>query len=201
MTILPTLQQPPATLCSLFTAEDAQAKEFRGNIREYNSALSFTSLGVKLDRAMLRGGGPYVFRLHGVMYHLSGSLLPEPGNIPIYPQLYIVDPRSALAHHMKSNPLHCTDTMELLQNLLNANHRYVAIYKQAHEILTEYPDADNTSIRLQVGPSQDCRHYNLPTADKVAVIIPGDGEQATDGRDIVLRNRQGHHLLPLLLAR
>jgi hypothetical protein len=82
------------------------------------------------------------------------------------------------------------DPMELSQSLLNANHHYAAIYKQAHEILTKYPDADNASIRLRVDPSQDHHCYNLPTADEVAIIILGDGEQATDGRDIVLRNHQ-----------
>ena len=188
--VLAALQEPPPTLHALFTADDAQAKEFRSNIREYNSALSFTSLGVKPDGTVLRGGGPYVFRLHGVMYHLSGSLLPEPGNTPIYSQLYIHDARSALKHRMKNNPSRRADTMELLQNLLNDHHRYVAIYKQAHEILSEYPDADDASIRLRVDPSRDRRRYNLPTADEVAIIIPGDGEQATDGRDIILRNHQ-----------
>ena len=124
------------------------------------------------------------------MYHLSGSLLPVLGNTPIYLQLYIHDARSALKHRMKNNPSRRADTMELLQNLLNDHHHYVAIYKQAHEILSKYPDADDASIRLRVDPSRDRRRYNLPTADEVAIIIPGDGEQATDGRDIILRNHQ-----------
>lgn len=188
--ILAALREPPPALRALFVAQDVQAKEFQSNIREYNSALSFTSLGVKPDGAVLEGGGPYVFRLHGVLYHLSGSLLPEPGNVPIYSQLYIHDPRSALKHRLKKNPSRRADTMEVLQKLLNDNHRYVAIYKQAHEILAEYPDADNASIRLRVDPSRDQRRYNLPTSDEVAIIIPGDGEQATDGRDIILRNHQ-----------
>ena len=189
--MLATLRDPPPALRALFVAQDAQAIEFQSNIREYNSALSFTSLGVKPDRTMLlRGGGPYVFRLHGVLYHLSGSLLPEPGNVPIYSQLYIHDARTALRHRMKNNPSLRADTMQALQTLLNVHHRYAAIYKQAREILAEYPDADNASIRLRVDPSRDKRRYNLPTVDEVAIIIPGDGEQATDGRDIILRNHQ-----------
>jgi hypothetical protein len=91
---------------------------------------------------------------------------------------------------MKNNPSLRADTMRALQTLLNVHHRYAAIYKQAREILAEYPDADNASIRLRVDPSHDQRRYNLPTVDEVAIIIPGDGEQATDGRDIILRNHQ-----------
>src|SRR5215471_7334378 len=145
--ILPAFQPPPVALRALYVAEDTQAKEFRENIRVYNSALSFTSLGVKPDRSILTGRGPYVFRLHGVMYHLSGSLMPQPGNIPCYAQLYVHDPQSALDHRMHRNPQCRRDTMELLQNLLRESHCYAPIYKQAYEILANYPDSDNASIR------------------------------------------------------
>lgn len=63
----------------------------------------------------------------------------------------------------------------------------MSIYRQAYEILGKYPDADeNTTIRLQVRAGTDQRRYNLPTVDEVAVIIPGDGMEARDGRDIIL---------------
>jgi hypothetical protein len=187
--ILPPLHEPPPALRGLLTAQDSEAKEFREHIREYNSALSFTSLGVKPDKSILNGRGPYVFRLHGVLYHLSGSLLPEPGDTPKYAQLYIHDPQSALNHRMTNNPDRSPTTMQLLQTMLRSNHRYAAVYKQAYEILAEYPDADEASIQLRVDPSRDRRRYNLPTVDEVAIIIPGDGSQAKDNRDIILRNR------------
>lgn len=72
---LPLLRVPPLPLYNLFTALTPQAKDFRANIVQYNAALAFTSLGVKVDHSVLRRGPP-VFRIHGELSHLSGSLLP-----------------------------------------------------------------------------------------------------------------------------
>jgi hypothetical protein len=187
---LQALPEPPQPLRSFLMDGDIQAREFRENIRLYNSALSFTSLGVKPDTTLNNGGGPYVFRVHGVLYHLSGSLLPPRGMPPAYAQLYIHDPRTALTARIERNPTCRPDTMEALQTMLIASHRYAHIYRQAHEILATYPEADeNATIRLRVTAQQDRRRYNLPTADEVAVIIPGDGTQATDSRDIILHRQ------------
>ena len=45
------------------------------------------------------------------------------------------------------------------------------------------------SIRLCITESQDHRRYNLPLADEIAVIIPGDGSEVWDNRDIIVRKR------------
>ena len=91
--MLPRLQTPPAPLYNLFTDNTHDAKEFRSNIVQYNAALAFTSLGVKVDQSL--GQGPPVFRIHGELRHLSGSLLPEESARPSYSQLYIIDPHEA----------------------------------------------------------------------------------------------------------
>lgn len=71
---LSVLRVPPSPLYNLFTADTHQAKEFRTNIVQYNAALAFTSLGVKVDHS-IAGHGPPVFRIQGELRHLSGSLL------------------------------------------------------------------------------------------------------------------------------
>jgi hypothetical protein len=45
------------------------------------------------------GAGPYTFRVHGVLYHRIGSLLPQQGEQPRYAQLYIYDPHDDAARH------------------------------------------------------------------------------------------------------
>ena len=45
---IPLLPEPPAVLKELLTGDDHVAKTFRDKIRQYNSALSFTSVGAKL---------------------------------------------------------------------------------------------------------------------------------------------------------
>ena len=76
--------------------------------------------------------------------------------------------------------------------LLN-HHQYAPIYCHAYEILERYDPDDDVSICLQVTPGHDRRRYNLPTADEVAVILPGmegDSMQLSQ-RDIVLQNHAG----------
>ena len=61
-------------------------------------------------------------------------------------------------------------------------------------IMAEKPpeEAHNVQVNLHVEHSADQRRYNLPTADEIAAIVPGDGsEDRKDDRDIVLHMRSG----------
>ncbi|KAI0769480.1 hypothetical protein BC629DRAFT_1642421, partial [Irpex lacteus] len=189
---LPPLEPPPYSLQRLYDARTPQAKEFRQNIRQYNAALAFTSLGAKIDDSVLHGSGPYVFRIHGELCHLAGSLLAPPEHQPQYSQLYIHDPQYALQCRMQRNDGLRRDTMDLLQRVISVNHAYAEVYRHAHEILLEHPAPENISLRLHFDSAeQDRRRYNLPTADEIAVVIVDEGEQVTAGRDIILRARSG----------
>ncbi|THV03739.1 hypothetical protein K435DRAFT_561317, partial [Dendrothele bispora CBS 962.96] len=186
---IPLLEQPPEYLYRLYTGHDNQAKEFRENISQYNAALAFTSVGVSVDDSVNhRGHGPPVFRIHGELKHLSGSLLPREGSAPSYAQLYIIDPHAALQYRMQRNSNLRQDTMWSLQTLLRAENPYSSIYLHAYEVLRQHPDAPDLSVCLRVMPGQDRRRYNLPTADEVAAIVP-DGNQGAENRDIILRLR------------
>ncbi|KAF8056978.1 hypothetical protein FPV67DRAFT_1397701, partial [Lyophyllum atratum] len=184
---IPLSTPPPDTLLGLLEGDDSQAKEFRENIRQYNMALAFTSLGVTDDKAVNRRGG-WVFRILGQLSHNSAALEPPDGTPPSFSQLYIYDPAVALRQRMHRNGNLRHDTMQALQTMLLANHRYAPIYKHAHEVLSEYGDAEDVEIRLRLVEGRDRRRYNLPTAEEVAVILPGDGSEGQN-RDIILRRR------------
>ncbi|KAJ7624194.1 hypothetical protein B0H17DRAFT_1288432 [Mycena rosella] len=184
------LHQPPEPLHRLLVGNDAQAQEFRSHITQYNSALAFTSLGVSDDKNINKHGpNAWVFRILGNLRHLSSALTAPDGVSPSYAQLYMYDPSVALQQRMNRNSNLRRDTMQALQTMLTLFHPYAAIYKQAYEILEDVGDVEEAEVRLRVMPGQDHRRYNLPTAEEVAVILPGDGS-AGDGRDIILRNRQ-----------
>ncbi|KAG2344603.1 hypothetical protein BDR05DRAFT_998992 [Suillus weaverae] len=68
---------------------------FISKIRQYNSALALTSVGVNIKDCTLQGSGPNAFRIHGSLHHLMGSLIPPEGIQPSYAQLYIYDPEEA----------------------------------------------------------------------------------------------------------
>lgn len=184
------LQEPPEPLRRLFAGGDAQAIEFRNHITQYNSALAFTSLGVSDDKSINKHGpNAWVFRIHGNLHHLSGALTAPDGIAPSYSQLYMYDPGVALQQRMNRNSNLRRDTMQSLQALLTRFHVYAQTYKHAYEVLAELGNnVEDAEVRLRVIPGNDRRRYNLPTAEEVAVVLPGDGSSG-DGRDIILRNR------------
>lgn len=192
--VLPILKDPPHVLKDLLEHGDRQAKDFRENIWKYNRAFAFTSLQVNEDYSVNeRHQGQPVFRIQGELYHRHGPLLPAENRPPTYAQLYFYDSQAALEHRRQQNSGLNTDTLRTLQDMVLSFHQYAHIYRHAHEILEGYDPMDDISIRLQVGPSHDHHRFNLPTADEVAVILPGvDGEEAhVRERDIVLHSRAG----------
>ena len=188
---LPAIAPPPAELSYFFTATTPQADRFLQNIRQYNAALAFTSLGVEVDNSVNEGGGgPPTFRIHGELRHQLGSLLPRSGDRPMYAQLYIYDPHEALEHRMQRNRTLDPIVMERLQALILTHHRWARIFKQASEVFKEN-QCENVSIQLAANQNRDQRRWNLPTADEVAVVIPGDGTQSYGRRDIIVHRRDG----------
>jgi hypothetical protein len=191
MVRLPPLPAPPPALQALFDGSDPCSRHFKDNIRQYNAALAFTSLGVQVDDNINRRPGPYVFRIHGELCHYAGSLLPDHGRSKSYAQLYIVDTAEALNLRTSRNRNLDAGVMQKLQDILISHHQYAEHYRHAYEVLADQPESDDVFVRLAVDVHQDPRTYNMPTADEVAVILPGDGTQAHDPRDIRVYKRDG----------
>ncbi|GBN42709.1 hypothetical protein AVEN_52572-1 [Araneus ventricosus] len=63
-------------------------KKFHDNIRSYNSAVSFASMGAKV--VDFSGGGPYVFKVHGQIYLCTSRIQSVNGQAPQYAQLYVI---------------------------------------------------------------------------------------------------------------
>ena len=184
----------------LLSGQDRSAKKFREHIRKYNNALAMTSLGCNVDeRVNYNGAGPYVFKVHGKLSHKAGSLLPNDGETPLYAQLYIYDGGEALDYRM-AHTANCDldrGTMQILQDTLHNHHPGVQLYKQALELTSNMLPEHQCKIALRFDERTDRRRYNLPTAaagNEIAVILPGDGDQPQDSRDIILYRRHGQPL-------
>ena len=192
--MLPPLWVPLTPLYNLLMANTSQSKEFWLNIVQYNAALAFTSLGVKVDDSVI-GHGPPVFRIHGELWHLSGSLLPEDTAHPCYLQLYIYDPHTAYQYWMSRNDNLSLNTMQILQHVMSDYNAYAPIYRHAYEVLWLYNAPDYT-VKLSVVPGHDLRCYNLPTADEVGVILPGENVFEGNRHDIVIHLWPQHYHNP-----
>jgi len=132
---LPPFTNSPPTLYDLLSKRTTTARKFRKNIRQYNAAFAFTSIGVEVDQAILQSSGPYSFRIHGGLYHRMGSLLPTPGQSPSYAQLYILDPQLALNQRNARNNNLDPQVMNNLQTMLQAVNPFIPLYKQVSTFL------------------------------------------------------------------
>ena len=137
--LLPLLPHAPDFL-------DAQLRNasFMEKIRMYNSMLSFTSMGGKVDHSVLDGRGPYAFQIGGENYHRIGSLLPTPGQKPKFAQLYIYDTEHELQNRLDVIGQTSTNILginlslfEGLQEMLNAVNPYVKIFRSTGDLLRD----------------------------------------------------------------
>ncbi|KAJ6557537.1 hypothetical protein B0H19DRAFT_946379, partial [Mycena capillaripes] len=101
--VLPFLQAVPDDLKVLYRGETDDSQHFLKHIRQYNAAFAMVSLGVKVDRTVVQGQGPPVYRIHGELTHALGQLLPgESGNAK-YAQIYFLDPTQAVEARNRNN--------------------------------------------------------------------------------------------------
>jgi hypothetical protein len=187
---LPAFREPPRTLREMLCGISPYSKSFKKNIRQYNAAFAFASLGVKVDHAVTNAPGAYCFCINGELHHLSGALLPEIGQPEKYAQIYIHDPAIQLGMRQRTNANLDPIIMTNLQAMLHETHPYVLLYKQAFHIMHERPPDEQQDVAVQhcAERNQDLCRYNLPNAnEEIAAIIPGDGsEEQSNHRDIVL---------------
>jgi hypothetical protein len=187
---LPPLQQPPLSYHNLLCGGSPFSKQFKDNICQYNAALAFTFLGVKIDHSVTHAAGPYSFCINGELHHLSGSLLPEPGQPEVYAQMYIHNPLDVQLqlHHNNNRNLDHT----ILSNLQAINYDiypYVTIYKQAFQIMRGKPPDEQQNVYVNLRADRgDPRQHNAPSdVNEIAAVMPGDGsEERSYHRDIVL---------------
>ena len=115
---LPSFNRPTPILDELLTSPEKEARTFREEIRSYNAAFAFMSVGAKVSAPS--GYGLSVFRIHGAVCHYTGSLRPPEGAEPVYAQLYVYDPQESLDYRVKRNPKADRETMERLQTEIAA---------------------------------------------------------------------------------
>ena len=192
---LPVLDNVPEPLKGLLESDRSEARAFWNSIRQYNSALAFTSLGAKFDLSLLQGGGPYVLKLHGELYHNHGALIPNDGSEGSYAQLYIYDAEDALNQRVSRNQSLSSNIMSDLQEMLLVHNPFVNIYKQAAERLREQSRSSTETVDIQARltylPHTNPRRYNIPNVtNEIAIVLPGDGT-TTDPRNVVVQLKGG----------
>ena len=181
---------PPEPLCRLLTSSDPDAAQFRNNIRQYNAAFAFTSLGAKLDDR-LKGDGLRPFQIHGEIYHQIGTLEPEPGQPPVYAQHYLYDGDEATAHRFERNPDLDRNVIRALETMLRMHNPFPKIFQFAYEVLqtTRIEGAPlRVFMKIVTEEGRDQRVYNQPTVDEIAALLSDDNATPAT-RDVIVRLR------------
>jgi hypothetical protein len=95
----------PAEMHELYDGSGWRSTEFQRNIRQYNTALSFTSTGGTghVVTSSIDGCGPPLYKIQGEIHHQIGLIRPEDVRCPVYSQLYIYDHGQALQYRSRSN--------------------------------------------------------------------------------------------------
>ena len=109
-------------------------RNFKDNIRSYNSALSFASMGAQI--ADPTGHGPYCFRVHGQIYHRTSNMHPNDGEQRQFAQLYVVDSREANDTRINNRYNHgcLNEIIQNLDNFIRENNVYAKAYKTLREV-------------------------------------------------------------------
>ena len=190
----------PSLLQHLLEGQDHISKNFMKHIRNYNSSFAFASMGAMM--APPPGHGPYCFRIHGQLYHRTGTLHPPPNTPRRYGQIYILDgPEATQTRLAQPQNQHCHEgIMDSIHDQLIAINPYAAAYKHMHEVEKEENDKAMTSncqpptVTMVIKQGTDQRRYNLPTHDEVAAVfvgtdgIPPDRDLIVYPRDMPLQN-------------
>nr|GEY35420.1 hypothetical protein [Tanacetum cinerariifolium] len=177
------LKKAPKHLLDLFRNDDVASRNFLKNIRMYNMMFAFTSMGGKVDHTVIRGKGPYCFRLHGQNYHSRGSLLPVEGKSIKSSQLIISIKKEAKSYDSLDPQI-----IESLRQTLHTENELVKSYKMVRDRF-KADELDNVRLKLFGKRASYERNYNLPTSAEVAALIVGDMEDSLDKRDIMIETK------------
>jgi len=184
--ILPLTPLPDEILLLLKgLGEKDEVKNFQDNIRSYNSAFAFVSMGAKVEKPI--GNGPYCFIIHGQIYHRAGALHPE-GDIPTqFAQIYILDPPQDTEQRLSLLPnAECLSSlMHKLGVLISDVNPFAKSYKMLYQVENEALEvcgqnsilSSTIMMAIRDDRKSDPRRYNSPIVTEVAVIFQNsDGE-------------------------
>jgi hypothetical protein len=180
--LAPLLPLPPA-LQELY-----DRRKFRQDLRAYNSAFTFASLGVKVVKNRRNGRGPGCFTVQGAVCHRIGDILPEGDKEPQYAQIYVLDPKAASDRRLDLFSGLDVDAVRTIESVLRDQNPYAYQFLRLSETIASLDSmSDDLAIALTLLPNTDRRVNNLPSAAEVAIVVPDGTIDA--GRDVIVHSR------------
>lgn len=196
---LPSFPDWPSPLKDLIKFDGGPvSSRFMRLIRHYNSMFCFTSLGARVDQSINVGGGPYVFKMNGVVYHRIGPLLPSGNSASKYAQLYMVDSADEVQLRISAFDRQGAEMLDpdpgivaSLIAMLNRHHKLVHKFRMARANPCS-PSAPRVAIHFmgdEGGGHGD--RFSGPASCEVAALIVGDYTPECKRFDVIAKTRSG----------
>uniref|UniRef100_A0AC35THX5 ATP-dependent DNA helicase n=1 Tax=Rhabditophanes sp. KR3021 TaxID=114890 RepID=A0AC35THX5_9BILA len=170
----------PAELQELWTAISDDSNYFRNNSRFFNSKFCFASLNS--EQRVLEGRGPPVYVIHGPVYRLFNTSMPESTQEATFAQMYLYGPERG--GDLRVDGLNESRDRKLIRKLseiIGDCNVFAKSYKTFHDFMVAERDrAILEDVLLPVyqlrliGPQSDDRVRNLPVDNEVAAIYYGN---------------------------
>lgn len=169
----------------MMNPDNPDNKNFRDNIRSYNSAVSFASMGAKV--VDFNGRGPYVFKVHGQIFHRTNHIQPVNNQAAQYAQLYVIDSTQATEIRVihPANQQCIARILDQIDRFFRQNNRLADTYRMLREVETRAIEEANqagaanpvVNIVFRRDRHSDNRRFNAPTANEIAMVfVNSDGE-------------------------
>ncbi|PIA60482.1 hypothetical protein AQUCO_00300169v1 [Aquilegia coerulea] len=154
---LPLLTPLPSAIKLLYEGRNSLARSFRKDIRSYNAANAFSSLGVSMDKRILKGRGPTSFTIHAnsnggesipIRLAYTPTTDPRRYNLPTSEDIAVIIPGD------ETEP---TSKRDIILHLKNNNLERISechpLYLPSHYVLL-FPTGD-------LGWSTDMKHWDV----------------------------------------
>jgi hypothetical protein len=197
------LPPPPPELLALLTdAQSAAGAHYRANIRMYNNAFQFVSVGAQ--RREQRGPGVDTYVIQGALHHRSGSLLPAEGDEPVFAQIYVLDGAEQIERRVSMlNELSYSgsdglmrETVNSLQRMLERTCPFLPVYRTARQRILEYVAAHpneqhEVALRMPARSSRNRQYDGRTAANEIAMAVLDPERGMAAGPDLLLQLRAG----------
>ncbi len=166
-----------------------QLKSFRLQIRSYNNAVSFASMGAHIICNDQMNAGPYVFKIHGQTYHATSHTRTSEGEEPVYAQLYVLDSNEALSKRMEHQAnVGCNpDILQRIDTFIREHNPIAQNYHLMREIEEEESKKNSpgvVSLIFRADRQTDLRRFNAPATEEIAMVFVDEDGAPPWKRDI-----------------
>jgi hypothetical protein len=170
-----------------------ESKKFQRQIRSYNNAMAFASLGAKVDHTVQGHSGVYTFKIGGSLFHNLPNPVPNSRNEAKFSQIYVIgnnDYKEAALRNHKSGARIDSGLLFRIQQFLSMHNSYAKFYRTVNEELSKNPVA-TFFLKALNNPNLDQNTYNHPRVNEVAMVLESDDPNKIGPRDVVLRGHSG----------